>query len=209
MLSSSNYKIQQLSDIIREKDKIIDSKNKVIDTKDSAIKQRDQQIAHLEQQLKEAVKSKNALQALPAEVGSKPEHKSTVIKEQIKLRSIEPDIDPEKDNQIIAREFFVRFASFLVKKNLTLYGVVHHKIYDKVFNGVELELIRAEYFWRFLHKVGFNTIAKERDVVTSLCKHSSSCAAPLRKNKGDDDRKVYTEIFDVKSLLKILSQLGV
>lgn len=61
-----------------------------------------------------------------------------------------------------------------------------------MINGVELELITVRHFWRLLHKSGFTTIKTERDAVTSLLKN-----------------KLLQDIFEVKGLRKILSQLGI
>lgn len=88
--------------------------------------------------------------------------------DNLNLKLADIVVDSEKDEQLIVREFFVRFANFLAKKNMTLYGVLHHKIYDKMFNGVEIELITAKHFWRLLHKVAFRTLKREREAVTNM-----------------------------------------
>jgi len=77
------------------------------------------------------------------------------------------------------------------------------------FNGVEIELITAEHFWRLLHKIGFNTISTEREAVTDLCKHSLSSNIPSKSKPNDNQTRVFHEIFEVKSLSKILGQLGI
>lgn len=59
-------------------------------------------------------------------------------------------------------------------------------------NGVEMELITVKHFWRLLNKAGFTTIKSERDMVTSLAKS-----------------KLLHDIFEVKALRTIMSQLGI
>lgn len=76
-----------------------------------------------------------------------------------------------------------------------------------MFNGVEIELINAKHFWRQLHKAGFKSINREREAVTKVCKHTLSVITP--KKKDDEIHREYTEIFEVKSLAKILNQLGI
>lgn len=118
--------------------------------------------------------------------------KDKAFKEQ-KLKELgELQIEQEKDEHDIAQDFFIRFANYLFKKKKTLYGIIHTKIFDKMLNGVEVELINVDHFWRLIEKSGFRTVKKERSVVTNLVKN-----------------KILNNIFEVKSFSKILGQLGI
>jgi hypothetical protein len=93
---------------------------------------------------------------------------------------------------IVSQKFFVKLGNFLFKGKLTLHQIIRTKIFDKMINGVEMELINTRHFWRLLHKSGFTTIKNERESVTIFIKN-----------------KLLNDIFEVKGLRKILSQLGI
>lgn len=169
--SASDDKFKQLSDILQQKDLQIKQY-------DNLIREKDELIKYLQSQLTLFNREKN-------------EEMQKVMEEQKKLKNVNFEVK-ENDEYSIAQEFFIRFSSFLFKKKLTLSKVIHHKIFDKVINGVEMELINVDHFWRLIHKAGFRTVASERNAVTELTKN-----------------KVLNNIFEVKVLRKILTKLGI
>ena len=64
-------------------------------------------------------------------------------------------IDPQ-----VINSFFLKLAEFLFNKDLTLYEVIHTKIFDKMFNGKEYELIYSNSFFRLFSERGL-TITEE------------------------------------------------
>ena len=108
------------------------------------------------------------------------------------MKNTSEEKEETNDEAKIAQEFFLRLANFLFKRKQTLYQIIHSKIFDKMINGVEIELINVKHFWRLLHKAGFTTIKSEREAVTAVVKN-----------------KLLHDIFEVKGLRKILSQLGI
>lgn len=64
-------------------------------------------------------------------------------------------IDPK-----IMNNFFLKLAEFLYNKDLTLYEVIHIKIFDKMYNGKEYELIYSNSFFRLFEERGL-TITEE------------------------------------------------
>uniref|UniRef100_A0A7S3KQZ5 Uncharacterized protein n=1 Tax=Euplotes crassus TaxID=5936 RepID=A0A7S3KQZ5_EUPCR len=94
-----------------------------------------------------------------------------VMEEQKSLKAESQATGNIEDPVQITQEFFLRFSSFCFKKKLTLYKIIHSKIFDKMINGVETELITVKHFWRLLQKTGFKTITSEKVAVTSLVKN--------------------------------------
>lgn len=157
---------------------LLDTKDKEIKSFEELIRQKDDLIRYLESQLKRYTKEKN-------------EELQKVMKEQQALKN--QNLDPgDNQEQAIAQEFFIRLAHFLFKKKLTLYQVIHSKIFDKMINGNEVELISVDHFWRLLQKVGFKVITSEKNAVNTMIKNP-----------------VLHEIIEVKGLRRILSQLGI
>ena len=64
-------------------------------------------------------------------------------------------IDPQ-----VINSFFLKLAEFLFNKDLTLYEVIYIKIFDKMFNGKEYELIYSNSFFRLFSERGL-TITEE------------------------------------------------
>lgn len=171
-VNSSDQRYGNLSQILQEKDQQIQKK-------DELLRQKDEVIKYLEAQLKRYQDEKSAEQ-------------DKVMEKQNQLKNKEFYKEEITNEQQLAQEFFIRLANFLFKKKLTLYQVIHHKIFDKMINGVEVELIHVEHFWRMLHKQGFKTITSERTAVNNLVKN-----------------KVLHEIFEVKTLRNVLEKLGI
>lgn len=146
-----------------------------LDLKDKEIEKNEVMIKYLKTKLEKHTKEKD------------DENKKTK-KQQMQLSKQFSANDPQKQGQDIVKEFFIRLANFLFKKKLTLNKVIHSKIYDKVLNGVEVELINCDHFWRLIEKVGFKTIKSERKAVNEI---------------------VSNNIFEVKSLRTILAKLGI
>lgn len=105
----------------------------------------------------------------PSALNSKPkqnqyeEYKSAQKKEETRVSS---------DDMNLNRSFFVRLAEFMFNNDLTLYQIIHSKIYDKMFNGREYELINSKSFFRMLEERGFSIDEKEKKAVSSLLKNS-------------------------------------
>ena len=60
----------------------------------------------------------------------------------------------------VINNFFLKLAEFLFSKDLTLYEVIHTKIFDKMFNGKEYELIYSNAFFKLFNDRGL-TITEE------------------------------------------------
>lgn len=190
ILSNSNSKQKQLNGVIK-------TKNKELEEKKSVIQQKDQLIEYLEKQVEGLKKEENKLKEPKQGKGriiskAKSEEVSKAMKDQMALRSETVEVEEEKDNHMFAQEFFLRLSNFLFKKRLTLYKIIHHKIFDKMLNGVEVELITVDHFWRLLHKIGYKTVKVERKAVTELVQN-----------------KFLNNIIEVRNISKILSQLGI
>jgi hypothetical protein len=171
LILASDEKFKQFSDLLQQKDLQIKQFDNLINEKDQLIK-------YLQSQLTQFNKEKN-------------EEMNKIMEEQKKLKNLDFEVK-DSDEYSIAQEFFIRFSSFLFKKKLTLSKIIHHKIFDKVINGVEMELITVDHFWRLINKAGFRTVISERNAVTALTKN-----------------KVLNNIFEVKVIRKILAKLGV
>lgn len=90
------------------------------------------------------------------------------------------------------KQFFVRFADFMFNNDLTLYQIIHKKIYDKMFNGREYELISAKSFFRILDDRGFHTAPNEREAIGNLLKNSN-----------------LIDVIEVNKIVKILEELDI
>lgn len=66
--------------------------------------------------------------------------------------------------------FFMRLAEFMFNNDLTLYQIIHKKIYDKMFNGREYELINSRSFFKLLAERGFKISEDEKKAVNNLLK---------------------------------------
>ena len=88
--------------------------------------------------------------------------------------------------------FFVRLAEFVFSNDLTLYQIIHPKIYDKMFNGNEYELINSKSFFKILEQRGLRISAEEKNAVTNLLKSSN-----------------LIDVFEVDKILKILEELDI
>lgn len=105
----------------------------------------------------------------PSMLSSKPkqnpydEYKSSQKKEETKVSSEDMNLN---------RSFFVRLAEFMFNNDLTLYQIIHTKIYDKMFNGREYELINSKSFFKLLAERGFTIDDREKKAVSTLLKNS-------------------------------------
>lgn len=66
--------------------------------------------------------------------------------------------------------FFMKLAEFMFNHDLTLYEIIHSKIYDKMFNGREYELINSRSFFRILSEKGLKISEDEKKAVNNLLK---------------------------------------
>ena len=90
------------------------------------------------------------------------------------------------------KQFFVRFADFMFNNDLTLYQIIHKKIYDKMFNGREYELIGAKIFFKILEERGFHCSPGEKDAIGNLLKNSN-----------------LIDVIEVNKIVKILEELDI
>ncbi|CAI2386554.1 unnamed protein product [Moneuplotes crassus] len=158
---------------------LLEQKDIEIKQCENLIKQKDDLIKYLKEQLKGYMNDRN-------------QEWQKVMEEQKSLKAESKATGNIEDPVQITQEFFLRFSSFCFKKKLTLYKIIHSKIFDKMINGVETELITVKHFWRLLQKTGFKTITSEKEAVTSLVKN-----------------KILYDIIEVKGLKKIMAQLGI
>ena len=86
--------------------------------------------------------------------------------------------------------FFVRLAEFMFNNDLTLYQIIHKKIYDKMFNGREYELINSHTFFKLLGKYGYKFTEEEKRAVSKLLKTS-----------------YFIDVIEVEKISRILSEL--
>ena len=70
------------------------------------------------------------------------------------------------------KKFFVRLADFMFNNDLTLHQIIHTKIYDKMFNGREYELINPRSFFSLLDDRGFKVPEDEQKAISNLLKNS-------------------------------------
>jgi hypothetical protein len=89
-------------------------------------------------------------------------------------------------------EFFVRLAEFMFNQDITLYEIIHKKIFDKMFNGREYELINSRHFFRLFEEKGFKASKEEMKAVISLLK------APH-----------FIDVLEVSKISKILEELDI
>lgn len=90
------------------------------------------------------------------------------------------------------KQFFVRLADFMFNNDMTLYQIIHKKIYDKMFNGREHELISAKTFFSILEERGFPASAGEREAIGNLLKNSN-----------------LIDVIEVEKIVKILEELDI
>ncbi|CAI2383697.1 unnamed protein product [Moneuplotes crassus] len=90
------------------------------------------------------------------------------------------------------KNFFVRLADFMFNNDLTLYQIIHKKIYDKMFNGREHELISAKTFFSILEERGFPTSEGEKGAIGNLLKNSN-----------------LIDVIEVEKVVKILEELDI
>ena len=71
------------------------------------------------------------------------------------------------------KEFFVKLADFMFNNDLTLYQIIHKKIYDKMFNGREYELISSKVFFDILSDRGIKCSEREKKAIGNLLNNSN------------------------------------
>jgi hypothetical protein len=92
----------------------------------------------------------------------------------------------------VNKNFFVKLADFMFNNDLTLYQIIHLKIYDKMFNGREYELISGKAFFKLLSERGFNVIEREKKAIANLLKNS-----------------YLIDVIEVQKISKILAELDI
>ena len=88
--------------------------------------------------------------------------------------------------------FFMRLAEFMFNNDLTLYQIIHPKIYDKMFNGSEYELINSKSFFKILELRGLRISSDEKRAVSNLLKSN-----------------YLLDVFEVDKVIKILEELDI
>lgn len=163
LIKYNNEEINKFSEIINTKD--VEAKRL-----EEEIKQKDKVIAALEERVRKMTTSKqNTVRRTIVESGKTTEAQA-------------------KEDQRIVQGFFIQLAKFCFEKKLTLYSIIHSKIFDKIINGVEVEMISIDHFWRLIEKTGFKTLRKESNAFAKVFK---------------------ANFLEVKSISKILGQLGI
>lgn len=61
----------------------------------------------------------------------------------------------KEDKQKYAEEFFTNLADFLLKANKTILDIVKPKVYDKVLNAREYQLLKYKHLYKQLEASGF------------------------------------------------------
>ncbi|CAI2382407.1 unnamed protein product [Moneuplotes crassus] len=97
-----------------------------------------------------------------------------------------PNLNTEDKN------FFERLADFLFKKEVTLDQVIRKKVYTKMVNGREQELINPRTFFHLLEKRGFTCSFNEKPEICSLLKNPH-----------------FTDALEVEKILQALKEQGV
>jgi predicted nucleotidyltransferase len=87
-------------------------------------------------------------------------------------------------------QFFVKLAEFMFNNDKTLYQMIHSKIYDKMFNGKEYELINTVSFFKIIKQQGFEFTDDEKRAVTVLLRTSH-----------------FIDVIEVEKISKILEEL--
>lgn len=72
------------------------------------------------------------------------------------------DLSLSKEDKVkIGQELFVKLAEFLYNEKTTLVPVIHTKIYDKILDGREYQLIKYKHFYQQLKHMGFSISRRE------------------------------------------------
>jgi hypothetical protein len=90
------------------------------------------------------------------------------------------------------KNFFVKLADFMFNNDLTLYQMIHSKIYDKMFNGKEYELICGKTFFKLISERGFEVNDSEKKAIWNLCRNS-----------------YLIDVIEVQKISKILNELDI
>lgn len=107
---------------------------------------------------------------------------STILHGKIKM-----DMGPSKD-QILERgqKLFILLADFLFDNDSTLYKLVHKRIFSKVIDGKEYQLIKLDHFYEMLQNAGFELTPHDCFCIENLIKPVFSDIANV-----DDIRYVF------------------
>lgn len=91
----------------------------------------------------------------------------------------------------IGQQVFVRLAEFLYSQKTTLMPLLHSKIYDKILDGKEYQLIKYRHFYQQLKTSGFSLSIPEKKAI----EHVITPFLP--------------KTMELKSLMNLLSKLGI
>jgi hypothetical protein len=79
--------------------------------------------------------------------------------------------DIDHDTKIkIGEQFFQNLADFLTKTNQTILKIVNPKIYDKVLNAKEYQLLKYKHLYKLLEAGGFAVTSDQKQSVDEVCK---------------------------------------
>lgn len=68
----------------------------------------------------------------------------------------------------IGEEFFQNLADFLNKNNQTILSIVNPKVYDKVLNAKEYQLLKYKHLFKLLTENGFTVTSHQRQSVYAI-----------------------------------------
>lgn len=87
--------------------------------------------------------SENKKQSMDAKTAQKGDKGDAEVSKSNSIFKKDTEYRPTQDDLKLNHGFFVRLAEFMFYNDLTLYQIIHSKIYDKMFNGREYELINS------------------------------------------------------------------
>ena len=91
--------------------------------------------------------------------------KMTIDEDSESVKSESPD---KESLTLIGQQVFVRLAEFLFEQKLTLMTIIHNKIFDKVIDGKEYQLVKYRHFYQLLENHGFTITNKEQKAVENV-----------------------------------------
>ena len=86
------------------------------------------------------------------------------------------------------QKVFIQFADFLFEKQLSLLDLIHHKIFSKVIDGQEHQLIKIRHLYSILENSGFHTSYYDKLSFEKLVK-------PILRDVFDIETLRYQKLF--------------
>lgn len=106
--------------------------------------------------------------------------------------SINQKLGPSSE-EIIERgqNLLITFADFLFDNNLTLYKMIHHKVFSKTIDGKEYQVIKLDHLFETFESRGFIVDQKDQIRIESILK------------------PIILDLVDVESMRYYMSKLGI